>query len=120
MYADLDFESIRNLDDVLSGQQVVLALMTDEEWDQKVPNAWLASSKGHPFWMFCMQQIIKAAGSCAATNTDRCAQMPCSFFYSCQTLFIGSTGGALPHCLHQRLLSLITILVLCGEFTGEF
>lgn len=71
VYADLDFESIRNLDDVLSGRQVVLALMTDEDWDQKVPNAWLASTKGHPFWMFCMQQIIKAAGSCAATNTDR-------------------------------------------------
>lgn len=73
MYADLDFESIRSLDDVLAGRQVVLAEMTDEEWDQKVPNAWLASIKGHPFWLYCIQQIIKAAGSCAATNTDRCA-----------------------------------------------
>ncbi len=71
MYADLDFESLRNLEDVLAGQQVVLAEMTDEDWDQAIPNAWLASEKGHPFWLFCIQQIIKAAGSCAATNTDR-------------------------------------------------
>ena len=67
----MDFESLRNLEDVLAGQQVVLAEMTDEDWDQKIPNAWLASEKGHPFWLFCIQQIIKAAGSCAATNTDR-------------------------------------------------
>ncbi|CAL5222187.1 g4515 [Coccomyxa viridis] len=71
VYADLDFESLRNLEDVLAGQQVVLAEMTDEDWDQAIPNAWLASEKGHPFWLFCIQQIIKAAGSCAATNTDR-------------------------------------------------
>ena len=55
----------------MAGQQVVLAEMTDEDWDQAIPNAWLASEKGHPFWLFCIQQIIKAAGSCAATNTDR-------------------------------------------------
>lgn len=73
VYADLDFESIRSLEDVLAGRQVVLAEMTEEEWDQKIPNAWLASTKGHPFWLYCIQQIIKAAGSCAATNTDRCA-----------------------------------------------
>ncbi len=75
VYADLDFESLRNLEDVLAGQQVVLAEMTDEDWDQAIPNAWLASEKGHPFWLFCIQQIIKAAGSCAATNTDRPAPL---------------------------------------------
>ena len=72
VYADLDFESLRNLEDVLAGQQVVLAEMTEEDWDQAIPNAWLASEKGHPFWLFCIQQIIKASGSCSATNTDRC------------------------------------------------
>ncbi len=71
VYADLDFESLRNLEDVLAGQQVVLAEMTEEDWDQAIPNAWLASEKGHPFWLFCIQQIIKASGSCSATNTDR-------------------------------------------------
>ena len=82
VYADLDFESLRNLEDVLAGQQVVLAEMTDEDWDQKIPNAWLASEKGHPFWLFCIQQIIKASGSCAATNTDRCA---CLIYHLCLT-----------------------------------
>lgn len=71
VYADLDFESLRGLDDVLQGRAVVLAQMTEEDWEQQIPNAWLASEKGHPFWLFCMQQVIKRAGSCAATNTDR-------------------------------------------------
>jgi hypothetical protein len=41
---------------------------------QAIPNAWLASAKGHPFWLYCVQQVIKRAGACAATNTERCAR----------------------------------------------
>ena len=34
VYADLDFESLRPLDELLQGHTAVVARMTDEEWDQ--------------------------------------------------------------------------------------
>ena len=75
VYADLDFESLRPLDDLLAEPELALGAIThDGDWDQNFPNAWLASVKGHPFWMFCIQQIIKAAGACSAQNTDRCVR----------------------------------------------
>ena len=60
---------------------------------QAIPNAWLASAKGHPFWMFCVQQVIKNAGACRATNTDRCGALTtlplaCSIPPSCSP-FLG-------------------------------
>ncbi|KAK9817793.1 hypothetical protein WJX72_002243 [[Myrmecia] bisecta] len=63
VYADLDFECLRPMEQLLENKQVVLAAMTnDTAYDQNVPNAWLASTPGHQFWYFCLQQIIKAAG----------------------------------------------------------
>eukprot|EP00884_Botryococcus_braunii_P009066 jgi/Botrbrau1/18160/Bobra.53_1s0030.1 len=63
VYADLDFESLRQLDDLLVGHKAVIAAMVDEDWDQAIPNAWMAGVKGHPFWLFCLHQIIKMAGA---------------------------------------------------------
>ncbi len=34
VYADLDFESLRPLDELLRGHKVVIAAMVDEDWDQ--------------------------------------------------------------------------------------
>ena len=34
VYADLDFESLQPLDELLQGHTAVVARMTDEEWDQ--------------------------------------------------------------------------------------
>lgn len=34
VYADLDFECLRPLDDLLAGHTAVVARMTDEDWDQ--------------------------------------------------------------------------------------
>ncbi|KAK9834860.1 hypothetical protein WJX81_004486 [Elliptochloris bilobata] len=78
MYADLDFEALRNVEPLLPGQQVLLgSMMTGmdacraAEWamcDHAIPNAWMASVRGHPFWLFALQQIIKAAGE---HNTSR-------------------------------------------------
>lgn len=60
MYADLDFEALRNLDELLEGHSVVLAAMgSDLQTRETVPNAWMASVPRHPFWLFCIQQMIK-------------------------------------------------------------
>ena len=78
MYADLDFEALRNVEPLLPGRQVLLgSMMTGmdscrgAEWgmcNHAIPNAWMASVRGHPFWLFALHQIIKAAGE---GNTTR-------------------------------------------------
>jgi mannosyltransferase OCH1-like enzyme len=66
LYADLDFEVLRPFDDLTQGQSLVLASMTDDTaFNHRIPNAWMASVPGHPFWQFCIQHIISAAAPCA-------------------------------------------------------
>ena len=54
MYADLDMEALRDLSPLLKGQTepVFAALMDDppHSFRHNVPNAWMASPAGHPFW----------------------------------------------------------------------
>ena len=60
MYADLDFEALKNLEPLLKGGGVFMAAMGKVEGlVPSLPNAWMASVKGHPFWLICMQQVIK-------------------------------------------------------------
>ena len=64
MYADLDFESLRNLEPLLRGQQVLLAAMTAEPgFVHNIPNAWMASVRRHPFWLFVLQEITRTVGA---------------------------------------------------------
>ena len=88
MYADLDFEALRSLEPLLLGEQLVLAAMTaDLDWHQSIPNAWMASARRHPFWLFTLAAIIRAAG---ANDTERRAH------------------AALPVCWSERFLCLRT------------
>jgi len=41
---------------------VLAAMDGDRDFDHSVPNAWLASSRHHPFWLFVLQTIIRTAG----------------------------------------------------------
>jgi len=71
VYADMDFEALRSLGPLLDGQQLLLAAMSaDAGWDQAIPNAWMASAPRHPFWLFTLAQVIKAAGA-NLTAADR-------------------------------------------------
>jgi hypothetical protein len=65
VYADLDFEALQNHETLLDGRHVVLAAMEDESAadQQAVPNAWMASTRHHPFWLFAVAQVIKAASA---------------------------------------------------------
>ena len=78
VYADLDFEALRNIEPLLEGQEVLLAAMSKnmtpsshpETYEQGIPNAWMASMRHHPFWMFALAEMMKMAGR---NNTKRCA-----------------------------------------------
>ncbi|KAH7621804.1 putative Inositol phosphoceramide mannosyltransferase 2 [Nannochloris sp. 'desiccata'] len=64
VYADMDTWLMRKLDtltegfDACVGQKAILAMMsTDIYFQHNIPNAWMASSPGHPFWMFVVRVI---------------------------------------------------------------
>ena len=64
VYADLDFRALKPMDALFrgAGHKAVLGRLSDDHmWQQNIPNAWLASSPGHPFWMFCLMEIAKGS-----------------------------------------------------------
>ena len=69
MYADLDFHSLKDSTQLLQGQEVLLGALVPHEFAQMLPNAWLASAHaGHPFWLFCIKEIIERATACAPAS----------------------------------------------------
>jgi len=78
----MDFEALRSLGPRLAAQQLLLAAMSaDAGWDQAIPNAWMASAPRHPFWLFTLAQVIKAAGA-NLTAADRRAPPACAALVS--------------------------------------
>jgi len=67
VYADLDMEPLKTMDELfktlnlnISNDNAVLAYMSDDyKFGDNVPNAWMASSPGHPLWLFCIAEMIK-------------------------------------------------------------
>ncbi|KAJ3053826.1 hypothetical protein HK097_003292 [Rhizophlyctis rosea] len=59
IYVDLDSECLKPFDTLLSDAPAYVASMTgDMSFDHDIPNAWLASSKGHPFWLHVVGRIM--------------------------------------------------------------
>lgn len=74
LYADLDFEVLKPFDKLITKESLVLAAMTDDlSFNHRIPNAWMASAPKHPFWNFCIQQIVAAATPCAWQPKKKCA-----------------------------------------------
>ena len=103
MYADLDFEALKSVEELLVGHKVYLAAMgSDDKFEHGVPNAWMASVPGHPFWLFCLQQVIKLNSHwCAPANTmlpeDHAAPTK-----ACCTPYRVAVRLAHPICLWRR------------------
>ena len=56
------------------GDKALLGRLSDDhDWQQNIPNAWLASTPGHPFWMFCLMEIAKAS-SWLQCKGDECTR----------------------------------------------
>jgi mannosyltransferase OCH1-like enzyme len=72
IYADLDVEALRSLEEVLVGHRVFLAQMgPQEDFREAIPNAWFAAVPGHPLWLFCLRGII-ARQAVAEVQPDEC------------------------------------------------
>ena len=58
VYVDLDFESLRPIDEYLKGKQLVLGRMrTWHNTEHAIPNAFMASRRNHPFWVEVLNYI---------------------------------------------------------------
>eukprot|EP00835_Amoeboradix_gromovi_P006938 NODE_951_length_2817_cov_0.118102.p2 type:complete len:340 gc:universal NODE_951_length_2817_cov_0.118102:227-1246(+) len=58
VYADLDVECIKPADDLIKGKTIILGVLGDDyNFIHNIPNAILASQKGHPFWLFLLNRI---------------------------------------------------------------
>ncbi|MFM8322927.1 MAG: glycosyltransferase [Chloroflexota bacterium] len=68
VYADLDFECLRSLDELLEGRQLVLGCEPETHLQQAVArssglaritcNAWIASQPGLPFWEHLFHRLV--------------------------------------------------------------
>ena len=63
VYTDLDTECLRSTNTLIEkygkpGKQAFVAQMgTDPEFEQAIPNAWFASTPGHPFWLLPLEYV---------------------------------------------------------------
>ena len=72
LYADLDFESLKPIEPMLTGHRLVLGRMADTNLvghgASSIPNAIMASAPGHEFWMFCIARMVKGQREGANEN----------------------------------------------------
>ena len=58
IYADLDVECLKNSDELIKDKVIVFGVLGDDDnFVHNIPNAILASIKGHPFWLFLLNRI---------------------------------------------------------------
>jgi mannosyltransferase OCH1-like enzyme len=91
IYSDLDLEPLKDLSPLLRSTKkpIILAFMTKEDHPHGIPNAWMASVPGHPFWMGVMTEIVKRASLNSPVETITGPVMLTHFarswFESCKT-----------------------------------
>lgn len=60
VYADLDVKALKNLDPLLANHHGVLfSELGEPQFDNNIPNAWMASAPKHPFWLCLIGQIMQ-------------------------------------------------------------
>jgi len=62
VYADLDTWCLRPVDTLLTagpGIAYVAEMGPDLIYEHNIPNAWYASSPGHPFWLFFAERVVE-------------------------------------------------------------
>eukprot|EP00834_Sanchytrium_tribonematis_P002975 NODE_104_length_19294_cov_0.449179.p6 type:complete len:366 gc:universal NODE_104_length_19294_cov_0.449179:3242-2145(-) len=58
IYADLDVECLKPSDELVKDRVVILGVLGDDyNFIHNIPNAILASQRGHPFWLFLLNRI---------------------------------------------------------------
>ncbi|KAI9208643.1 nucleotide-diphospho-sugar transferase [Polychytrium aggregatum] len=78
VYADLDMECLRAMDApvveggpalIERGSALISFMGLDTQFEHSLPNAWMASAPGHPFWMFVVNEIMRAFRRSDANTT---------------------------------------------------
>lgn len=62
IYSDLDMESLSPLDSYILGEKLILGSMGSsiiKLWQHSLPNALLISIKNHPFWIYCLYDVME-------------------------------------------------------------
>jgi mannosyltransferase OCH1-like enzyme len=63
VYVDLDFVCLRPLAPLLADFDIVLGCLSDDNDYYRIPNAFLASSRGNPFWLRLAEDALNAPPS---------------------------------------------------------
>jgi mannosyltransferase OCH1-like enzyme len=67
LYADMDYECVRNFDHTLAKGKVSIAESTFE--NEKYQNALMASPPRHPFWLYVFETLLKRPGEYVVVAT---------------------------------------------------
>lgn len=69
IYADLDSEALRPMDELFRNKKVVLGRMGENlNFAHSIPNAFMASAADQHFWVFFLNQIRRVRLSLASTD----------------------------------------------------
>lgn len=60
VYVDLDFIALRNLEPLLVGALIVVGTLSEDNFHYRIPNAFMASVPGQPFWLSVADEAMAA------------------------------------------------------------
>lgn len=85
VYADLDYKCLKPLDELLheSGRIYVHNMSTNDDLvGYRIPNSFMASPPGHPFWQFLLNQIYSTKICADSSSPPEHVTGPNVFTYS--------------------------------------
>ncbi|KAI9199485.1 nucleotide-diphospho-sugar transferase, partial [Polychytrium aggregatum] len=80
VYADLDMECLRAMDAPVDegepalidrGAALIGRMGHNTRFEHSLPNAWMASSPGHPFWLVVVNLIVKNLGTPEGDSAEK-------------------------------------------------
>ncbi|CAF0731311.1 unnamed protein product [Rotaria sordida] len=90
LYIDLDYESIRRVDELFNNKYVVLSLINYSFHSMNsVPNSWIASRPNHPLWTYILYRIMLLWSRVTDQERNEFWNGKAEFFTGPQSLFEG-------------------------------
>lgn len=84
LYTDLDIECLKPIQGLLGSHDLILARMGDDDsFEHSLPNAWMASKPGHPFWLWCAKRMMDSSESWWAQDAEHTTG-PAMIYYAYQ------------------------------------
>ncbi|CAF0779657.1 unnamed protein product [Rotaria sp. Silwood1] len=90
LYIDLDYESIRRVDELFINKYIVLSLINYSfNSMNSVPNSWLVSRPNHPLWTYILYRIMLLWSRATDQERNSFWNGKAEFFTGPQSLFEG-------------------------------